>query len=221
MFFASCQKEQLAPENTVESESVEMAVTTASKANKSPEDKAFDKAMQQIMQDMMQQMKKMDMTCDPDIDFARMMIMHHEAGIKMADAELQYGHEARAKELAQQTKEGNQESKERLQAFLTSHPTSEPLSKEQCKQFMKEMDEAMKAMMMCMQKALDTEDVDVDFSNQMICHHRGAIAMSNVELKWGNDAAARLEAQTIINEQTAEMVEFAEFINQHGGVVVH
>ena len=48
------------------------------------------------MAEMMQQMNQMEITCDPDIDFAQMMIMHHEAGIEMAEAELQYGHEEEA-----------------------------------------------------------------------------------------------------------------------------
>lgn len=212
--FVSCQKDQDFESLMKDVGLIEVASKTASKS--SDADKAFDKAVHQIMQDMMQQMSKMEMTCDPDIDFANMMIMHHEAGIKMADAELKYGHEPEAKELAVQTKEGNEASKQRLLTFLAAHPNPEPLSKEQCKLFMKEMDETMRMMMQCMKKAPDTEDVDVDFANQMICHHQGAIAMSRVELKWGNDEGALNEAKMIIEEQSKEIIELSEFINEHG-----
>jgi len=214
LLFVSCQKDQdVVAGNSVLTQESELA---KAQAKTSEEDKAYDKAVQQIMSEMMQQMNKMEMTCDPDIDFANMMIMHHDAGIKMADAELMYGHEPEAKALAQKTKEGNQASKERLLAFLAAHPTPEPLSKEDCKVFMKEMDETMKAMMMCMKKMPDTEDVDVDFANQMICHHQGAIAMSRVELKWGDDEAALEEARLIIEEQSQEIIELSEFVNEHG-----
>ena len=192
-----------------------VALKTSAKAGTLDADKAFDKTVQQIMAEMMQQMNQMEMTCDPDIDFAQMMIMHHEAGIEMAEAELQYGHEEEAKELAQQTIASNQASKERLKAFLASHPTPEPLSKEQCKQFMKEMDEAMRRMKQCMKKT-DTDDVDVDFANQMICHHQGAIAMSRIELIYGDDEATLNEARMIIEEQANEIIELAEFLNEHG-----
>ena len=215
LMFVSCQKEQTLKATEAEVFAASSA-RMATGQNTNDADKAFDKAVQEIMKEMMQQMNHMEMTCDPDIDFAAMMIMHHDAGIKMADAELQFGHEAEAKELAQKTKEGNEESKQRLLAFLASHPTPEPLSKEQCKLFMKEMDETMKMMMMCMKKTPDTHDVDVDFANQMICHHQGAIDMSKVELKWGDDQAALMEAQTIISEQSEEIVELSQFVNDHG-----
>ena len=81
---------------------------------------------------------------------------------------------------------------------------------------MKEMDETMMMMMECMRKAMDTRDVDVDFASQMICHHEGAAAMSRVELKWGDDEAALNEARMIIEEQSQEIIELSEFINEHG-----
>ncbi|MES2648128.1 MAG: DUF305 domain-containing protein [Bacteroidota bacterium] len=213
IFFASCQKDI----NGLSGKQQEISMMTAKSDSKNLDaDKAYDKTVKEIMRDMMHDMNKMEMTCDPDIDFAMMMIMHHDAGIEMADAELQYGHDAEAKALAEKTKIGNQESKERLMAFLAAHPTPEPLSDAECKVFMKEMDETMHMMMQCMQKAPDTYDVDVDFANQMICHHQGAIDMSKVELKWGNDEPALNEAKMIIDEQSAEIIEFSQFLNEHG-----
>ncbi|WP_242929578.1 DUF305 domain-containing protein, partial [Pontibacter vulgaris] len=96
--FSSCEKEQ---------DVVSPLSASAEQAAKGPNwenDKAFDKEMQQIINSMMKMMNQMEMTCDPDIDFANMMIMHHEMGIKMADLELQYGHEPEALELAEKTK---------------------------------------------------------------------------------------------------------------------
>jgi uncharacterized protein (DUF305 family) len=136
------------------------------------DDKEFDKEMQQVINSMMKMMNQMEMTCDPDIDFANMMIMHHEMGVKMADIELNYGHEPRALELAAQTKAGNLASMARLEAILASHPGAEPLSKEECKMFMREMRVDMMAMMHCMRSVKDTPEPDVDFAQLMICHNR-------------------------------------------------
>ena len=208
--FSSCEKEQdvVTP--------LSASGKQAAKGAYGEDDKAFDKEMQQVINSMMKMMNQMEMTCDPDIDFANMMIMHHEMGIKMADIELKYGHEPEALELAEKTKIGNMESKERLQAFLASHPTPEPLSKEECKMFMMEMREDMMAMMHCMRSVKDTPDPDVDFAQLMICHHQGAIAMSETELKWGDDEMALEEAELIIEEQSQEIIELAAFLNEHG-----
>lgn len=208
--FSSCEKEQdvVTP--------LSASGEQAAKGAYWEDDKAFDQEMQQVINSMMKMMNQMEMTCDPDIDFANMMIMHHEMGVKMADIELKYGHEPEALELAEKTKIGNMESKERLQAFLASHPTPEPLSKEECKMFMMEMREDMMQMMHCMRSVKDTPDPDVDFAQLMICHHEGALAMSNTELKWGDDEMALEEARMIIEEQSQEMMELAAFLNEHG-----
>jgi uncharacterized protein (DUF305 family) len=210
LVLSSCENEQ---------EVVSPLKATAEQAVKGSyweDDKAFDKEMQQIINSMMKMMNQMEMTCDPDIDFAHMMIMHHEMGVKMADLELKYGHEPEALELAEKTKIGNLESIERLEAFLASHPTPKPLSKEECRMFMMEMRKDMMAMMHCMRSVKDTPDPDVDFAQLMICHHQGALAMSETELKWGDDAMALEEARLIIEEQSQEIMELAAFLNEHG-----
>jgi uncharacterized protein (DUF305 family) len=215
---AGCAKEQMRNGENVLQQQGMMGTAGRSVAGKEKNDadKAFDREMKKLMHEMMRQMNKMKMTCEPDVDFAKMMIMHHDMGIKMADLELRYGHEPKGKELAQKTKVGNQASKQRLQSFLNSHTNWKTLPKDQCRRFMMEMDESMKMMMKAMQHAPDTDDVDVDFAQLMIIHHQGAIDMSRVELKWGHEEAARSEAQMIIDEQSKEIGELKDFINAHG-----
>ncbi|TKK66298.1 DUF305 domain-containing protein [Ilyomonas limi] len=213
---ASCQKEQAAgPEQQTLTQS-----GTAQAVDQMPNidaDMAFDSAAMHIMMNMMQQMNSMHMTCDPDIDFAHMMIMHHEAGIQMADAEIMYGHDAEAKAIAHETREGNMESKHRLQAYLATNPTHHPLSEMECMMFMKQLDKSMQVMMMGMNKASNIKNVDVDFASQMMAHHAGALGMSEVELKWGRDHATLSEASMIIKEQAKEIVELGRFVKQHVG----
>ncbi|MES2690929.1 MAG: hypothetical protein V4658_11035, partial [Bacteroidota bacterium] len=86
--FASCQKESLSTDPSGPA-SHSLAINSARSNTESAALKAYDKAVQDIMKNMMQEMNQMPMTCDPDIDFANMMIMHHEAGIQMSEAELQ------------------------------------------------------------------------------------------------------------------------------------
>jgi uncharacterized protein (DUF305 family) len=59
----------------------------------------FEAAMQKAMAQMDQGMKA-PMTGDPDRDFARMMIPHHQGAIDMAETELRFGKDKRLRRLA-------------------------------------------------------------------------------------------------------------------------
>ena len=74
---------------------------------------------------------------------------------------------------------------------------------------MRKMDEVMKAMHY-------TNDPDYDFAEMMIHHHQSAIDMAKIELDYGVDENTRMEAQTIIEDQEAEIIELAQFRNGHG-----
>jgi len=182
-------------------------------------DDAFDRAINRVIDQMLREMRNVPMSGDPDIDFARMMIKHHEGGIRMAELALQYGHHTEGKALAQKTKDGNARSKARLEAFLQSHPHPEKISQAEYRHFMEDIENVMNRMRSGFQQAPDTDDVDVDFSELMIIHHQGAFGMASTELKFGDDQKTLDEAKTIINEQAMEMIEFSEFVNKHGAPI--
>jgi uncharacterized protein (DUF305 family) len=67
-------------------------------------EKASGDAFQALMTESSMRMHKqmgMPFTGNPDRDFARMMIPHHQAAIDMAVAEVRYGKDERMKRLAQ------------------------------------------------------------------------------------------------------------------------
>ena len=63
---------------------------------------AFNAAMAASMQRMDRAMAAAPMTGNADLDFAAMMIPHHQGAIDMAQVELVYGHDRRLKRLAQE-----------------------------------------------------------------------------------------------------------------------
>ncbi|MBX9852483.1 MAG: DUF305 domain-containing protein [Cytophagaceae bacterium] len=175
---------------------------------------AFYTANDTAMVNFMTRMDTMTMTMDPDVDFAQMMIDHHGLAISMANIELQYGHEQKAKDIASQTKAANIASRTRLQQFLATHGA--PVMDADANEFMAKMDSVMMKMNETMKSFHKSNDPDYDFSEMMTHHHQGAIDMSELELDYGNDAAAREEAQKQIDEQQMEIIELAKFRTEHG-----
>jgi uncharacterized protein (DUF305 family) len=63
----------------------------------SPADKAYEAAMERMHRAM-----AIDLTGDPDADFARAMIPHHQGAIDMARVVLEHGSDAEIRRLAQE-----------------------------------------------------------------------------------------------------------------------
>lgn len=55
---------------------------------------------------------------DPDLDFVRNMIVHHQGGVAMAKVELQHGKDAKARQFAEQIIAAQQKEISELQAWL-------------------------------------------------------------------------------------------------------
>ena len=59
-------------------------------------------------------------------------------------------------------------------------------------------------------------DPDVAFMQGMLAHHKGAVAMSEVALKYAKDAKARDLANRVIAAQKAEIAEMETWLKQRG-----
>ena len=89
---------------------------------------------------------------------------------------------------------------------------------------MEGMDEAQQASMQAMMRmngpmmATHTiEDPDLAFHCGMIAHHVGAIAMAEVELKYGDDEESKAMAQKIIDAQGPEIEEMTAWVEKNAG----
>jgi uncharacterized protein (DUF305 family) len=81
----------------------------------------YGSAMHSAMQRMQQDMSS-GMTGDPDIDFARMMIPHHQGAIDMARLQLEHGKNPQLRQMAQKIIEDQEREIATLKEWLAQHP---------------------------------------------------------------------------------------------------
>jgi len=72
---------------------------------------------------------------------------------------------------------------------------------------------AMHEMNRTMRATHGITDPDLAFVCGMIAHHRGAVAMSKIELQHGKDEQAKAWAKKIIADQEKEIAEFVTWAN--------
>jgi len=164
--------------------------------------------MMTSMTKMMDNMSSMKMSGDFDMDFANMMIEHHQGAIDMSEEELKSGTDEKMKAKAQDIITKQKDEQNKLKDILKN---SKPMKMDMGKhdELSKEMDN-MKTDMSKMQMSGNT---DKDFATMMISHHEGAIKMSKDELSHGMNAELKQMAKKVIDDQTKEIAEFKSWIS--------
>jgi uncharacterized protein (DUF305 family) len=169
-----------------------------------------ENAVMKIAHDMIDSMSTMVTTGDPDIDFATMMMMHHEGAINMSNYEISNGDDADIKNMATNIINAQEEEMMMLDSFL-SVLTMDTFDQG----FMDEMMEGMDIM----DKSMDTQiiigDADYDFASLIIPHHQSAIDLAYSEIEHGNNEELKQMAHEMIDAQTAEIMEFQAWLLNH------
>ncbi len=88
--------------------------------------------MMDTMHAMMDRMMAMTMTMDPDVDFAKMMVMHHQGAINMANVELQSGTSDTLKRFAQKVITEQQIEIQQLNTILSTITVATSIDEEHC-----------------------------------------------------------------------------------------
>lgn len=158
------------------------------------------------MHTMMDKMGGHKMTGDFDVDFANMMIQHHNGAIEMSKIELSKGTDAKMKSIAQNIIAKQTEEINMLEKAIANHKSSGMKHAEGLLQkSMAEMKGRMGSMPM-------TNNADKDFATMMIVHHEEAIKMAKAEVENGMNAGLKKMAQKTITDQTQEIGEFKNWL---------
>lgn len=160
------------------------------------------------MNDMMGRMQSMQMTGDFDVDFASMMIEHHQGGIDMAQIEVANGKNDQLKAKAQEILNKQKKEQQELRDFVSSYkPSGMKHGEGELQKSMTEMKNKMASMTM-------SNDVDKDFAMMMISHHQDGISMGKMELKNGMSDKLKQMTQKSSNDQQKDISELKALATQ-------
>ena len=189
--------------------------------------------LHQAMNKMMQKMKSMEMTGDPDKDFAMMMIEHHQGAIDAAKIVAKSGKDQKIKDMAQKTLRTQPEDQKELRKHTNmehdqnatakkddshaahSQSTDANVSSAHSDQFTGEMNAFMKDMETKMKNMKMTGNLDHDFATMMIDHHQGAIEMAEIEKKHGKIQDVKTLAEKIITDSQKDISELKTWLSSH------
>jgi uncharacterized protein (DUF305 family) len=196
----------------------------------------MDNGLMQSMNKMMTKMSNMQMTGDFDLEFANMMIIHHQAAIDMSKVEIAKGNDEQIKDMARNIVRKQKSEIKKLQSFVkyyellkTEHTCTKIHKKlikikaeHTCIQIHDKlikikkdiMTKIMEDMMIEMKSMRMTGDIDKDFARMMIVHHIGAIKMAKNELLLGSQIQLIKMAAMMIKDQKYEINEFKLWLSE-------
>lgn len=159
------------------------------------------------MHAVMSRMESMPKTNDPEIDFPKMMIMHHQGAINMGNVQMQEGKNDSLKRFSQKMINAQQMEIQELNAILATQTVNNSVPA-----FTMELMDHMMKMDQVADVQLITGDIDNDFATLMIQHHNSAIENSEAYLMYGNNTALKAMAQKMIDDQKKEIMELSNWL---------
>ena len=206
-FIASCDNSTTTTTDK-DTDSAKMSNTPSNTMNNKMDNMKNDNSMMTSMNKMIDNMSGMKMSGDFDMDFANMMIEHHQGAIDMSEEELKSGTDEKMQGMAKNIITAQKEEQSKLRDIVKS---SKPMKMEMGKhdELTKGMDD-MKANISGMQM---TGNTDKDYVMMMLPHHESAVKMAKEELSHGMNAELKKIAQKIISDQTKEVGEFKSWMN--------
>ncbi len=195
-------------DNTTTSNDTDKKDTTISQTDKKDSrDMKMDNGLMTSMNTMMDKTSSMKMSGDFDMDFANMMIEHHQGAIDMSEQELKSGSDDKLKGMAQKIIAAQTEEIGKLREIVkNSKPAGMKMGEGELEKSMSDMKSKMSNMKM-------SGSMDKDFAMMMTSHHESAVSMFKMELKNGMNAQLKQIAEKGISDQTKEINEFKSWMD--------
>lgn len=155
----------------------------------------------QILDNMERKMLSQNITNSITEDFIVCMIPHHQAAIYMCENLLQYTNYAPLIRISDNIIKMQTKGIEQMK-YILSTTSGYINSMQNVKNYMNEYLIITKDMVNKMRNSLRSQNINLNFTSEMIPHHEGAIEMCNNLLKYRIDPRLKNVALSIIKEQS-------------------
>ncbi|WP_454850169.1 DUF305 domain-containing protein [Promicromonospora soli] len=144
-----------------------------------------------------------------DTQFAQMMIVHHQGALEMAELAGQKAQDPDVQALAEGIAGAQQPEIDTITGWLEAwgEDTDGMAGMDHSGMDMEGMTQEE---VMAHLETLEGAEFDASFLEHMIAHHEGAVTMSEAEVQDGANQDAIALAETIIEDQTAEIAEMEQ-----------
>lgn len=175
--------------------------------------KEYLKGFDQILCEMSNKMLSFNTTSNITINFIECMIAHHEAAIYMCENLLTYTNYKPlyniSKDIIKIQTQGLAEMRKIVRTTITEANMPNHVASYENNYLI-----IIKNMVNKMKNRPRTQNINFDFTAQMILHHKGAIEMCNNLLQYPIDDRLKIVATSIIQEQT-KGIEELRYIQEH------
>ena len=163
----------------------------------------------QILNQMAEKMLSQNITNSITINFIECMVPHHQAAIYMSENLLEYTTyqplQDIAKNIIEMQTTGIKQMEDILRTTYGFHNNTQDVN-----HYMEKYLEITKNMIERMKNAPRCININLNFTDEMIPHHEGAIAMCENLLQYRIDPRLKLVADSIIKEQSKGVEQLKE-----------
>lgn len=181
-------------------------VTIADKLN--TDKMKSDDSILYAMNKMMMKMRNMKLSGDVDIDFANTMIDHHQGAIDMSLQEIKSGTDAGIKKIAKEIVRNQMDEQSKFGNIVKdTRPIKTDMEKDD------ELYEEMAELKSNINAIKMTQNIDKDYVNLIIQHHKSEIEMAKSEVSRGMNDQLKKMSQKIISYQIKEINLFKNWLS--------
>lgn len=206
IFLVSCDSSPDRSKTDVESPLMENPSNDSTRENEMP----VDHEMFNIMKTMVDNINQMKFATDLDVNFVNAMVIHHQAGIDVAQIEIAKGQNEEMKSMARDFIAGQSAEIKKLEELLHHHKPEVAADQSQT-----EIHAAMNEMMYKLKKLILTGNIDKDFALLMISHHENAVDIAAEEVINGHHVQFKLFARDMIRDKNKEIGQLKDWLDRH------
>ena len=206
-FFTGCKNDSTTATAKVPSKILER-IKSDTIVNKLNLDKTkSDDSLFIAMNKMLTKIKDMKLSRNVDIDFANIIIQHHQGAIDMSLIEIKSGSDAGIKAMAKKIIRNQMDEQSNFGNIVQG---TKPMKMNMRRD--NELFEDISEMKAAINTIKLSGNIDKDFVNLMIEHHESEIKISKNEFSNGLNSQLKQMSQKLINDQTKEINEFKNWL---------